>query len=535
MSVLSVQPTFPIFTEADGQPLENGYIWIGTVNLDPQVNPIAVYWDAALTQPAVQPIRTINGYPAKSGSPGRLYVNSDYSIRVQNKNGSMIYSAPASTEKYSSELVTFIQSGTGAVATTVQAKLRETVSVKDFGAVGDGLADDTAAFQNALSHGGAIFVPSGTYRIGGALSLTSSGASPKDLILFGESAASVISFVTGGALSLLKSNFSTNYALRDLAFLSDGTATTKVLFSVGRGDVRGCTFTDFNIGLEVNGAYQLIEHNTFINCTIGLRCPDRGTDPVIIPGLFYNANSISNNFFERCDTGISFRDTGAVGGAGPFFINPVQLSQNTFERCSVGIRLSFVRSITIDCNYFELTPINIYADEKSRNLTISNIVSHSGEVTIKLDDSLATLDGGICKNFELSNGSVLTESSPRSGTLEGVTLDATSRYIPWDANWTAPTLLNSWTNTGAPYQTTRYAIQSPGIVQVQGVVTGGSLNTDIFVLPFGFRPGNALTFTVANITSGAVAVIRVESDGSVYHLSGSTTNISLNFSFAAVA
>ncbi len=169
MSVLSVQPTFPIFTEADGQPLENGYIWIGTANLDPQVNPIAVYWDAALTQPAVQPIRTINGYPAKSGSPGRLYVNSDYSIRVQNKNGSAIYSAPASTDKYSSELITFLQAGTGAVATTVQAKLRQTVSVKDFGAVGDGVTDDSAALQEALNYWVSnrcdLVFPSGQYLV----------------------------------------------------------------------------------------------------------------------------------------------------------------------------------------------------------------------------------------------------------------------------------------------------------------------------------------------------------------------------------
>ena len=44
---------------------------------------------------------------------------------------------------------TFVQAGAGAVSRTVQDKLRATVSVKDFGAVGDGVADDTAAFNLA--------------------------------------------------------------------------------------------------------------------------------------------------------------------------------------------------------------------------------------------------------------------------------------------------------------------------------------------------------------------------------------------------
>lgn len=46
-----------------------------------------------------------------------------------------------------SSLVGFLQSGTGAVATTVQSKLRETPSPRDFGVVADGTTDDTAAWQ----------------------------------------------------------------------------------------------------------------------------------------------------------------------------------------------------------------------------------------------------------------------------------------------------------------------------------------------------------------------------------------------------
>jgi hypothetical protein len=113
MSALSIQPTFPIFTETDGLPLENGYIWIGAANLDPQGNPINVYWDAALTIQAPQPIRTLNGYPSRSGTPARLYVNSDYSIRVQNSKGSMVYSAPSNPERFSALIVSVDYRGVG--------------------------------------------------------------------------------------------------------------------------------------------------------------------------------------------------------------------------------------------------------------------------------------------------------------------------------------------------------------------------------------------------------------------------------------
>lgn len=93
MTALSVQPPFPIITGLDGQPLEDGYIWIGVANLQPIGNPIAVYWDAGLTIPAPLPIRTQGGYPVNSGTPARLYVGSDYSIQVQDKNGSVAYTS----------------------------------------------------------------------------------------------------------------------------------------------------------------------------------------------------------------------------------------------------------------------------------------------------------------------------------------------------------------------------------------------------------------------------------------------------------
>jgi len=93
MSALSVEPPFPAFADADGQPLEDGYIWIGAVNLNPITNPIVAYWDAALTITAVQPIRTSGGYPVYQGTPSRIYTASDYSIQVQNKNATVVYTS----------------------------------------------------------------------------------------------------------------------------------------------------------------------------------------------------------------------------------------------------------------------------------------------------------------------------------------------------------------------------------------------------------------------------------------------------------
>lgn len=58
----------------------------------------------------------------------------------------------------------FKQCGTGAVLRPAQDKMREVVSVKDFGAVGDGVADDTAAIQDALNSGATkVELSAGTY------------------------------------------------------------------------------------------------------------------------------------------------------------------------------------------------------------------------------------------------------------------------------------------------------------------------------------------------------------------------------------
>lgn len=71
----------------------------------------------------------------------------------------------------------YTPAGAGAVARTVQAKLRESVSVKDFGAVGDDTTDDTAAIQAAINsisliNGGSVYFPAGRYKVTSQLNIT---------------------------------------------------------------------------------------------------------------------------------------------------------------------------------------------------------------------------------------------------------------------------------------------------------------------------------------------------------------------------
>ena len=154
----------------------------------------------------------------------------------------------------------FLQSGTGAVLRTAQAKARDVVSVKDFGATGDGVTNDAAAIQaavNAATANQTIYFPPGTYAVGAAgIAVTNKTG----VTLLGDGAIILIT-----AISTLTTNL--------------GVATIRL---------SGCTRSGVR-GLEING-------NSIASSAIGLSaCTECFVDKVTVYASGVNGQITSSN------------------------------------------------------------------------------------------------------------------------------------------------------------------------------------------------------------------------------------------------
>ena len=146
-------------------------------------------------------------------------------------------------------------------------------NVKDFGAVGDGVADDSGAINNALTAatsmdafgttGGCVYFPAGDYNIGSPLSVISNGG---QLMLCGAGSSSVISSYSD--IDLLQiSNGTNGLTIRDLNFNYAGV----------RHAVSGAAMR-FNGG----GGQFLIENVNTTNVAVGLFAANSGGSGQII-------------------------------------------------------------------------------------------------------------------------------------------------------------------------------------------------------------------------------------------------------------
>jgi parallel beta-helix repeat protein len=170
-TILSPVPKLQFFTAA-GVPLTGGKLYTYAAGTS---SPLATYIDSTGSTPNTNPIILDS-----RGEANVWLDDNSYKFKLTDSNDVEIWTVDNISDisalttlagSGGSALVGFIQAGAGAVATTVQARLRQALSVKDFGATGDASTDDTTAIQNALNaaSGRALYFPAGTYRVSATL------------------------------------------------------------------------------------------------------------------------------------------------------------------------------------------------------------------------------------------------------------------------------------------------------------------------------------------------------------------------------
>jgi hypothetical protein len=174
--MLPVEQPFKTYTGLDGKPLDNGYVWFGQPNQNPVTNPVTVYWDAAGTIPAAQPLRTMNGYILRGGAPANVFFDGVYSELVLDAKKRQVFFVRSSDEfsitaaiatflnnvtgSVGASLIGFIQAGANAIARTIQDKLREvSVSITDYPSL-------RAAIDALPAEGGVVDIPVGRFPAG---------------------------------------------------------------------------------------------------------------------------------------------------------------------------------------------------------------------------------------------------------------------------------------------------------------------------------------------------------------------------------
>ena len=286
------------------------------------------------------------------------------------------------------ELSTYNEGSTGAVDRSVTSKLQESVSVKDFGAVGDGVTDDTAAVQAALDDawlralnlnatgGVSLYFPAGNYKCGALRygSTTPPPGRPSRIYIYGEHGASVIkSTVTTGQIALNftlyagMSNFGGN-TIENMMFQSVNYQGTGLHFEATNWMTRvsGCIFQGFEYNYyNRSGITTTVENSFFLSAQIwnfymgvgvtGLPGYDE------VPANMRFQNNYVGQGIDPSDGHVVYSQKG-IGGTDAYGLGAANaiVTNNVFEGCidyaiymgkSDGSTSSF--NNIIDGNWFE--------------------------------------------------------------------------------------------------------------------------------------------------------------------------------------
>jgi len=460
--------------------------------------------------------------------------------------------------------VNYTPAGTGAVATNVQEKLREFVSVKDFGAVGDGTTDDTAAIQAALDaivatgKRGTLWFPAGTYKLTASLTVDISRVSIRgqNATLSWETAATstvgmeltasssstvfdqascIIDGISlagpGSGTASVGMNFDSTapynvayMGLRDISVLGFYNCLTfrdnTYLISGNGLNLRsdgGACLTDYsgltNAGERMafsncimsGGLYALICENPnstweFVNCSF-----DCSYTEIYMVGA--GQVSCTNCHFEYTGIAVDAQDTG--GGTSPtidfygcrFIQVDAQAVRANFD-CADSTRLTIVGGVI---NLHSGTATNILMEAGGR-LTLLN--------TMQVNPGAAVNTFNNCFRIYLPNGDGLGVTSTLQVTdIDATTVDTGILTESTGAAWTAytPTLsadTGAWgtlTVTNARYRTLGKTMLIS--ITCSASVSSGSPTEFRLTLPGGVLGQNSNMYTPALLNNNSVGEI----------------------------
>jgi hypothetical protein len=331
----------------------------------------------------------------------------------------------------SANLVSYTPAGTGSVLTTVQAKLRESVSVLDFGAVGDGVTDDAINVQKAIDYvealGGYLYFPRGVYLFGSQVTINRTYAASgsnfvgeRNLIISGYGAeirttGAITAFdVKGGWLpnhNCLIEGFTIYHrgntqALAGVRMIGAGLVTCRdvsvvvsstlpagyAAFSMENADPTngdtGCFwnlidqcsvrpwaggegFCDFGVKLMGTANATTLRGNTFSGSNthvVLMAHPGQTAAP--------NAVQIDGNFFEAPSTSIAIS---LVSSSTPYHITGTRITNNRFEAINTAVSLTGTGTTVQLPTYLSAN----YADS-----SVTNYVVNASSIPIVMLDSV---------------------------------------------------------------------------------------------------------------------------------------------------
>lgn len=250
MATLTPSPKMQ-FLDANGNPLVGGKLYTYSAGT---TTPLATYTDSGAGTPNTNPIILDSRGEASVWLGSTLYYmelksSTDVLIWTSDNIGG-VATLSALAESGGSALIGFIQTGSGAVTRTSQAKLRDVVSVKDFGAVGNGVADDGPAWNLALAAAKCVNGVKGEiYNIATSIAGTYVGRK-----LEGNGSTLTTSAISNFNVIYFDSTCSDNEVS---GFTVQGTATTDTATPVigvycyqsSRNYIHGNTFTGLNYGV----------------------------------------------------------------------------------------------------------------------------------------------------------------------------------------------------------------------------------------------------------------------------------------------